>query len=264
MFYAETFIFNDTPCEFYNLKLGEVNGSGEAVTVGASDVTLLTQKLFRRPVPLFYGPEQTPVLQFGLSIMSPDEITAESYSEISTWLYAQMNYKELRICEPDMQETWFDCFLTAPQIVRVGNIIRGTTCTVTCSAPWGYRPSQILTYNYTSETISETEEIFNDTANSFYTYPTSLIITANSFGGTATITNTTDSYRESNFTFSANEILTLNCDLQTIASSLNTYPLSQFTDKHWLRLLPKYNLLTFEGNIKSIQMTLPRATKIGG
>jgi phage-related protein len=131
MFYGKTFIFDGQPSEFYNLYLGELNGSGEGTTT-AQDVTLLTQKVYRRPVPLLYGAEQTPVLSFPLSFYSPDEITAESLSEISGWLFSQQNYKVLRICQNDMSDIYFNCFLTAPQITRVGNIIQAISCTVMC------------------------------------------------------------------------------------------------------------------------------------
>jgi hypothetical protein len=233
---------------------------------------LLTQKVFRRPIPFFYGAEQIPVLQFGLSIMSLDEITAEDYSQISSWLYGQMNYKELRICQPDMQTMWFNAFLTQPKTVRVGNIIRGTTCTVVCDAPWGYKPSVSYSYgDYTGDIVSQDIEIFNNTGNNFYTYPTNMIITANSLGGNVKITNITDSYRESNFIVYPNEQLVMNCDLQTISSSLSTYPLSQmgtsarsYSDKNWLRLLPNYNLLTITGNFINFSIMIPSAAKIGG
>ena len=65
-FYADTMIFNGIPSELYNLYLGEVNDSGEASTETSQDISLLTNKLFRRPVPLFWGAESTPVLTFPL------------------------------------------------------------------------------------------------------------------------------------------------------------------------------------------------------
>ena len=73
MFLARTFIFDDIPSETYNLELGELGNSGEATTSGSNNVELLTKKLFRRPVPLYYGAEQTPVLQFPLSAYSPED-----------------------------------------------------------------------------------------------------------------------------------------------------------------------------------------------
>jgi hypothetical protein len=273
-FYARTFIFNDVPSEFHNLYLGELGGSGEATTATSSDVSLLTQKLYRRPVPLFYGAEQTPVLQFSLSMYSPNEITAVDFSEISTWLFGQNNYRKLRICQNDMQEVYFNCFLTAPQITRIGNIIQAITCTVICDAPWGWKEPKSITYNYSPNQYSIYADILinNESANGFYTYPTSLIITANVFGETVTIRNVTDNNRD--FIYGEinnvpatyllpNEVLTIDNDLQTISSSLVTYPLENF-NKNFLRFVQGTNNLVITGGIQELSLTYPVAVKIGG
>jgi hypothetical protein len=269
-FYATRFIFNNKPSEFYNLYLGEFGGSGEATTAASSDVSLLTLKLFRRPVPLFWGAEQTPVLQFPLSIYSPDEISAPAFSEISTWLFGQQNYKTLRICQNDMIDTYFNCFLTAPQIMRMGNLIQGFGATVVCDAPWGWKTSKSYTYSYNpySYSIVDRFNFFNESANAFYTYPSQLVITANVYGGSVVIENVTDdtgtgNYRPFALTLSPNEVVTLDCDHQLISSTLVTYPLYNF-NLNWLRFLPGINDIYITGNVQQIQITSPIAVKIGG
>jgi phage-related protein len=267
MFYAKTFIFDDKPSEFYSLYLGEFSGSGDATTSASNDLSLLTLKLFRRPVPLFWGAEQTPVLQFPLSMYSDaKEIDAMQYSTISTWLFAQQAYKKLRICQPDMQDVYFNCFLTAPQVVRQGNIIRGFTTTVTCDAPWGWKVPKYYSYTYNpnSYSISDTVSFLNESANGFYTYPTPLKITANTFGGSVTITNITDNSRVFTLNVLPNEVVTLDCDHQIISSTLVTYPLYNLLNQHWLRLLPGVNTLSISGNVYKIEITTPIAVKVGG
>ena len=263
-FYAETFLYAGIPSEFYGLYLGEFGGTGEAITVTASDVTPLTQKLFRRPSPLYYGAEQVAPLSFPLSMYSEAEITAQDYSLISTWLFGQQNYQILRICQNDMTDIFFKCLLTAPNITREGNIIRGITCTVTCDSPWGYKPSQTVKYVYTGGNIvADTKYFLNESANTFYTYPSNLVITANVFGGYIHITNASDTDREFTLTLSPNEVVTLDCENQIISSTLTTYPLENFNSL-WLRLVPGLNTLEIEGNISQIEITVPVATKIGG
>ena len=184
-FTARTFIFGETPSEFHNIFLGEFSGSGDSSNPTSSDIQPLTQKLFRRPVPLFFGSEQIPILSFPLSMYSEKEISAESFSEISTWLYASMEYKKLRICQPDMYEMYFNAFLTQPYIIRTGNIIHGTSCTVLCDSPFAWSYDRTFDYNYNPNAYSITDNIpfLNISANNFYTYPTNLTITANIFGG---------------------------------------------------------------------------------
>jgi hypothetical protein len=263
-FYATRFIFDEIPSEFYNLYLGEFSGGGEATTATSNDVILLTQKLFRKPTPLFWGTEQTPVLSFPLFVYSPDEITADAFSEISTWLFGQQTYKKLRLCQDDMVETYFNCFLTAPQIIRMGNIIQGFTTTVICDSPWGWKNSKYYDYTYPDQyTITDNIAFFNESANAFYTYPTELVITGNVFGGSITIVNTTDNSRSFELDLVPNEVVTMNCDLQFISSNLVTYPLANF-NLNWLRFLPNTNNIVISGNVKELEITMPVAVKVGG
>ena len=263
-FYADTIIFDSIPSEFYNLFLGEINGAGEASTATSQDISLLTQKLYRRPIPLFWGSEQTPVLTFPLSLYSPDEIMAPMFSKISQWLFGAMNYKRLIICQPDMQNIFFQCFLTAPQIVRTGNLITGTTCTVVCNAPWGWTDSWTYSYDYTDIEflVSDSVIIDNESANNFYTYPT-VTATANIFGGYLDIINTSDANRDFHITLSPYEIITIDCDNQIITSSIENYPIQNF-NKNWLRFIPGFNYLTVTGMISSLEITNPQPVKIGG
>jgi phage-related protein len=264
MFYGKTFIFDEMPSEFYNLCLGSMDDTGVYSGASGSEVLPLTQKLFRRPVPLFWGTEQTPVLQFPISVYSTAEITMEDYSQISAWLFGQQTYKKLRICQCDMTDVYFNCFLTAPTVYKVGNIIRGFTATVMCDAPWGWKEDKVYTYTYTPTAINDTVYVLNQTANVFYTYPTSLALVASSTGGALYITNVTDNNRSTQIvSLAANEIMTLNCDLQTITSNVQLYPLSSF-NKNWLRLVRGWNTLAFEGNIASLSITFPVAVKVGG
>jgi phage-related protein len=245
-----------------------MGSSGEDTTPTSSDVNLLTQKIYRRPVPLFYGVEQTPVLQFPISMYSPDknlEVTAGNFSEIATWLFGQMAYKQLRLCQNDMQEIFFNCFLVNPQIIRVGNIIRAMTANVICDAPWGWKEpiTHARTYDPNAYSVYDSFSIDNESANNFYTFPTNMIIQANIFGGSVTITNASDASRQFILTLVPNEIVTVNCDLQTITSNIVTYPLGGFND-NFLRFIQGTNNLNITGNIKSFSLTYPVAVKISG
>jgi len=263
MFYGNSFIYDDIPSEFFNLYIGGIGDEGESTTNG-SDVSLLTQKIFRRPAPFLYGAEQAPTLSFPLSAYVPGQADAPQYSTVSAWLFGQQNYKVLRICQEDMQEVYFNCFLTTPEVVRVGNIIRAFTATVTCDAPWGYKEPKSYSYGtYSGYSTTDTIEFYNESGNSGYTYPPSLIITANAFGGSVTITNITDNNRQFVFTLSPYEVITLDNNLQTVTSTVETYPLGNF-NKHWLRFLRGNNILSITGNITSISITTsPIEVKIG-
>jgi len=265
---ARTFIFDDTPSEVYNLYVGELGstggGGGESTIQGSSDVTLLVQKLYRRPIPLFFGTDQTPVLQFPFSAYCPDSLDAPSYSEVSSWLFGQSEYKKLRFCQEDMAEYYFNCFLLNPQMVKVGNYIRSFNCNVVCDAPWAWSEPETHLYTYNANAYNNIDTIYflNKSANNFYTYPTSVIITANIFGGSVSITNVTDNNRLFLLTLLPNEVATLNCDTQQITSTTSTYPLYNF-NLNFLRFLKGFNTLSVSGNITSLSITYPIAVKVG-
>jgi phage-related protein len=263
-FHANTFIFDNIPSETMNLYLGEIGGSGESSTGGSNPVELSTEKIYRNPVPLFYGVEQTPVLSFPLSMYSPGDLDEQEYSAVAAWLFGQQEYKKLKICQNDMSDIYFNCFLTNPQVVRLGNTIRGISCLVLCDAPWGWKESKSYSYTYDPNAYSVFEriELFNESANAYYTYPTSLIIQANVFGGELSIINASDNNREFLLSLSPNEIVSINCDTQQIISNVTEYPLSNF-NLEWLRLIKGWNYLTLEGNIVSLHINYPVAVKIG-
>lgn len=251
-----------------------MNGSGESTTSGSNDISILSQKLFRKATPLFFGVEQIPVLSFPLYVYSETEITASAYSNISSWLFGQQNFQKLRIVQTDMADVYYNCFLTAPQTIRIGNEIRGFTTTVICDSPFAWKEPKTLSYTFAG--YHTNISFFNESANSFYTYPTNMVIRANSFGGDVRITNTSDDSRISQLGISAywptsyptltplfgNEVITLNCDSQLISSSSRSYPLQTFNQK-WPRFIQGTNNLIIDGNIASLSFTYPVAFKAG-
>ena len=84
-----------------------------------------------------------------------------------------------------------------------------------------------------------------------------------SYGGAVNIINTSDANRTFILTLLPNEVVTLNCDLQFISSTLVTYPLANFNQK-WLRFIRGANNLTVIGNVDDISITAPIGVKIGG
>ncbi len=264
-FLAKTFIYNNIPSEVHNLYLGDVDGEGEISAAGSNSVSLLTQKLFRRPIPLFFGAEQTPCLQFPISAYCPDDLDAPNYSDVSSWLFGQQQYGILRICQNDMLEIYYRCFLINPQITRIGNFIRAFTTTVLCNSPfaWAEPITETHTYNPNAYSITDNITFLNRSANVFYTFPTNVTIVGNIFGGSVSITNISDVNRQFIYILAPNETIVFNCDLQIITSNLVTYPLVNF-NKNFLRFVQGINNLIVTGNISSLSISYDVAVKIGG
>lgn len=266
-FYGRGFIFDSVPSESYGLFISELDANAVNKSMGNNSMELYTQKIYRRATPYFYGASPAPVLSFQMSAFSEDEIDASTFQEIQKWLFSTRTYKKLQIDQIDMQDIYFNCILNNPEIIRVGNLLKGLSWTVVCDSPFALKFPKTTTYTYPSGApVNQLHQYLNQSDDSgSYLYPTSLIITMNNIGGDISITNLSDSNRVSSFTgLSPNEILTISPLYQTVSSSTGLRRLSN-SNKKFLRLIPGLNQLRVVGNVSSISMTNSWvAKKIGG
>jgi len=263
-FKATKFVFNGIPSEELGLLITSLD-SGDSSNPGGNDITLYTQKIFKRPVPYFFGVTQDKILQFDVEFSSRDEMDAERASIIQNILFGQMVYHELKIIQPDMENLHMNCFLTQPSVRKIGGQIVGFRCSVMCDSPWAwsYLKSKIYTYSTPVGLRTDTQILNNISANNYYTFPI-MVITMNNSGGYLHMTNTTDNSRYTTFdTLLANEVLTVDCDKQILSSSTLIRRLPNF-NKVWPRLLPGRNDYSWSGHIHSIEFKYENAVKIGG
>ena len=264
-FYGASFIYNGVPSETYGLRIAEIDADAVTRTMGSSAMEIYEQKIYRRAQPYFFGATPSPKLSFPFSAFSEDEIDADLFQRIQKWLFSSRSYKKFQIDQPDVQNIYFNAILNDPQIVRVGNIIKGFSCMVTCDSPFAWNFPKTTLYEYTSSVV-DSVEIFNNTSDDIgnYLYP-SLEITMNNIGGDLRIENESDSNRITEFdALSPSEIIDIDSSLQTLSSSTGLRRLTNF-NKKFLRLIPGINRLHIQGNVASIAMTTQFvAKKLGG
>ena len=179
------------------------------------------------------------------------------------WLFGHATYKKLQIMQPDLQDMYFNCILSSPQVFKSGNMIKGFSCRVICDSPFGWAFPKVSTYTYTSSQNNLALLFMNLSNDNYYLFPT-VQITMNSFGGSFSITNTSDGSRIFGFTaLSPNEIITVNNDLGIVTSSTGFKRLANF-NKNWLRFKKGANSLLINGQAASLRLTYSFAKKIGG
>lgn len=265
-FYASSFQFDGIPSETFGLLISEVDGSAVDSTMGSSNMDILSQRIYRRATPYFFGATPSENLSFDISATSlGDEIDADSFQAIQRWLFSPRTYRKLLIFQEDMQSVYFNCIFNNPKIIRIGNKISGFTATVNCDSPFAWNFPKTTTYTYTSPTIDSSVVFYNSSDDKdAYLYP-SMVITMNSFGGSVTITNSSDASRVFSITdLSAGEIITIDSSLQTLSSSTGLKRLSLF-NKKFLRFVPGVNNLRLQGNFSSMAVTVKTVSKkIGG
>jgi phage-related protein len=247
-FYASSFQFDGIASETHDLLISEIEGSAVDSTMGSSNMDILSQKIYRRSTPYFYGATPSENLSFEISAntLSGDEIDAEDFQIIQAWLFSPRTYRKLLIMQPDMESVYFNS-------------------TVQCDSPFAWKYPKTTTYTYTVPTV-DSSVVFNNTSDDrgAYLYPTN-VITMNTFGGSVTITNSSDASRVMTITgLSGGEVITMNSSIQTLSSSLGFKRMSNF-NKHFLRLVPGVNNLRLQGNFSSMSVTVQTvAKKIGG
>ena len=212
-FWGKRFIFDSIPSERYSLVM--TSGDGESSISNASgNVELITQDVFRRPIPYLLGVKPDKPLQLTASITTTNgEITIEDARLIQKWLFSHLEYKKLHIVQTDMPDYYFNCILTDPKIRRVGNIIRGFDFTIQCDSPfggWGNTVTESLektdyAYNVVKETngdgflysyteTSQTKTIYNLSDSPDYNYPIIKIYMKDDFTGYFTEDSVTTGY----------------------------------------------------------------------
>jgi hypothetical protein len=253
-FYASEFIYNGVPSSNFGLTISDTNVSDELSLPGAN-VSIISQEIYRKPKVYLFGVKQTPVLTIPISIFKYPEITAEEASVVSKWLFGQMDYKKLQIVQPDMQNIYYNCILTDPQIIKIGNIIRGFRATITCDSPYAWEFPKKIRYNYPFNNyyIETVAKINNSSDSPDYIYP-KMNIAINIFGGSVKLINHTDNNRIFEITnLEQGEVLDIDNNMQTLKSSFYINHLKDLYNYNWFRYVPGLNYVTISGNIEYVE-----------
>lgn len=262
MFYAQNFIYDGVPGSEFGLRISSL--SEQSVADGAS-VSLITQDIYRRPSVYLLGVKETPVLNIPISITVEKELSAQQASAISKWLFGQQTYKKLQILQPDMEDVYYNCIITKPVPIKVGNIIRGFTATAECDSPFAWEYDEKFFFKFDNYMVNQHMTIDNPSDSSDYLYP-KLVVAANIFGGSFEILNRSDNYRTFGIDgMNLNEKILVNNNTQQIVSA-NTgeqkVNLLKNYNYKWFRLVPGRNYLTIKGNIKELGIILKAPKKI--
>jgi len=135
-FYGRSFIYNSVPSELYGLYIMDIDANAVNSSMGNSSMDILEQKIYRKASPYFYGSTPSPKLEFAFSAFAEEEMDALQFEAVQKWLFSSRTYKPFAIDQPDMADVYFNVILNDPKINRVGNLIRGFSCTVVCDSPF--------------------------------------------------------------------------------------------------------------------------------
>lgn len=286
-FYAYDFIFDGVPSQRFDLKIISFEDGSPVSGVGSPNVNIISQRVMRKSKPYYLGRTQEPVLEFPLTFGTTRVISGMERDIISQWLFGRSGYKKLYIMQDDLGGAYFNCFLTAPEPVYIGNLNFAFNTTVVCDSPFAYGPTRtIAKLPIDIPTIPYSFYIYNSSTEDEYLYPTIRMRVAMFFNTDISLTNLSDSSsRPFSWVFPAFSIGTsrlyslpdqapdeydviVDNDLQTINSQCSGIGISNF-NKNWFRLVPKVNNIIIDSPINHIAsrgtwITFTERLKIGG
>ena len=252
-FWGNSFVFNDIPCDDYDLMLYDVGNTTQSAGKFASGVSIVEEKLPSKYKPYFYGAKFENKLEFTMVFgVNQRRIDTEKYLDryeleaIASWLTGYDRYMWLEIEQEDLEYVRYRCIISNLELVEHGMVPWALKATITCDSPYAYLYPQIFEYNITG---SQTIGFYNESSHNGYFMP-QLEIELSS-GGSFSIKNKSDNNRELVFSNLPPAVTKIEIDNDRCIikndQGLNIYPYFNFK---FLRLIKGENILEVQGNGK--------------
>lgn len=261
MIYAR-FIADKESSEEYGLicvSFDEVSGA-EKVS-GGCKTELITEKTPRSNTFNITSQEYSEPLSFTFQVINEDASDIEEIEErmIKKWLCKRGKYIDFYIDDIRFYDKVFNVNIHDPQIIKV-NGVNGMEFTATCKYPYALSTPIVKLDNITTQ--NQQIKLYIDNDDDSYIYP-DIVITANA-SGTLSITNNTEL---DNHVFTINnltvgEVITIAGNTPDISSSISSHDVWVDFNKHWLRFVDGYNMLTVS-NLCTIKLTYSEPRKVG-
>ncbi|MBQ7718748.1 MAG: hypothetical protein IJT38_05555 [Clostridia bacterium] len=258
-FWGNSFIFNDIPCEDFELMIYNIDNNTQSAGKFASNVEAVEDQIPGRWKPFFYNTKMTGKLSFSIVFgVNQERIDEEKYLDryeleaIASWLTGHNKYHWLEVQQEDLEYARYKCIITELKQIEYGNLPWALQATVTCDSPYAYLYPQVFEYTVTNE---ETIQFFNESShNGFYMPKIEFSVNSGNLSGGFSITNLSDDGRKTEFKGTTqNPIPTsvtkveVDNDTGIITSNdgTNMYPYFNFK---FLRLLRGNNSLKITGS----------------
>lgn len=257
-FWGNTFVFNDIPCEDFDLMLYDVDNNSQSAGNFASGVSIIEETLPSRYKPYFYGVKYEKKLEFSIVFgVNQKRIDLEKHLDryeleaIASWLTGHNKYLWLEVEQEDLRYVRYHCMVTSLNIIEYGNIPWALKATVTCDSPYAYLYPQIFEYEVSG---TQTFTFFNESSHNGYYMPKIEIERKAAIGSGLMsdqfiIENLSDNNRAFKFSNLSESIERINVDNEnciiTNDQGLNLYPNFNY---HFLRLVKGENKLKVRGD----------------
>lgn len=152
-FWGCSFIFNDIPCEDFDLMMYNIDGAEQSAGSFASGVSVVEQQIANRWKPLFYGTKIDKKLEFEIVFgVNQKRIDNDEYLDryeleaIASWLTGHDQYLWLAVEQEDLEYVRYKCIISDLTLVEYGNVPYALRASVTCDGPYAYLCPQTFEY----------------------------------------------------------------------------------------------------------------------
>lgn len=248
-FQGSTFIYDGIPSDMYGLMIANIDSDKQSVGNYGGKLSISEDRFSGRATGLHYGTYANDALSFPITfVVCEDNRHLDRYEQaaISGWLTGHQDYKQLVICQHDMEGVYYNCLITELKAVEAGMRQIGFTATVTCDGPYAYRScaNDVIecggSAQYLYRNLSNVNDVFRP------------VITVTCTGTSFSIENQANGTL---FTLSGMEdgsrTITIDCLNQVMTSSdgLNLYQYwNDGVDKEFPSFVRGDNMLNLSGN----------------
>ena len=260
-FKGVNFIYNGIPSEMYGLVIAS-SETGENGVSGGSEVNPIVDKASRSAVFKCFGVEQKDPLEFPIEFFCYKEIDRFDLSAILLWLCGHDDYCDLQICQNDLRNFYYRCFLLDPEVLYYDNKARGIRCKVRCDAPWAWEYNRTEEYSFPNQNNYEIS-FANKSNNNQDTLP---IVTFTLAAGTTAFKIINHSYKDLEFAWTglqSGETIICDCERGTITSSTGMRRIKNF-NKQFLKLISGINDLECVGAVDKLVISYTPVRRVGG
>lgn len=125
----------------YGLVVADIGSSKQSTGAVGGKATIFEDRISRRSTGLDYGAYSNEPLSFPIVFTvthGKRRLDRYELAAISGWLTGHSDFKELVICQPDMDLITYKCRITNLETYDIGMKQVGLTATVTCDGPYAY------------------------------------------------------------------------------------------------------------------------------
>lgn len=264
-YYGRAFVFDDIPCEQFDLMLYDIGDQDSDIELGGS-MKIEEETVGDNWRPYFYGTRPGDKLEFdmvfGVNERRLDDgkyLDRWELAEVSTWLTGHNGYKWLFIDQPDANLYGYRCMISQPKVTRYGSVPWALEVHVECDSPYAYLETKNISYTING---SKTIEIYNESSLNTPYYPK---LTFQRTSGTAfSVRNAQDNNRGPELTGIPGSVTNISIDNEHCVidnnQSINLYSGFNF---QFLRLVRGYNNLTITGT-GTLTITCEYPVNVGG